>query len=120
MLADRSSSLKSRRKPVAQAKERSTTERLGKSTSFDRLRMMATLGLGQAHDLQFDAVLARGRGRLPAGVALIDEGDLDALVGGYPASTRITDRLLGSLANKLPGSPSIQSVTASLKDIAEF
>jgi len=70
-------------------------------------------GLGQLHDLKFDAVLARRRSRLPAGVAPIDEGDLDAVVGGYPASTRITDRLLGSLANKLPGSPSIQSVTAS-------
>ncbi|MCP1535454.1 hypothetical protein J2W79_000511 [Methylorubrum extorquens] len=82
--------------------------------------MWSALGLGQLHDLQLDAVLARRRGRLPAGVALIDDGDLDAVVGGYPASTRFTDRLLGSLANKLPGSPSIQSVTASLKDIAEF
>jgi hypothetical protein len=70
-------------------------------------------GLGQLHDLKFDAVLARRRSRLPAGVTPIDEGDLDAVVGGYPASTRFTDRLLGSLANKLPGSPSIQSVTAS-------
>lgn len=108
------------RKRVAQAKARSTIERLGRSTSFDRLRMRAALGLGQPHDLQFNAVLARGRGRLPAGVAPIDEGDLDAVVGGYPASIRFTDRLLGSLANKLPGSSSIQSVTACLKDIAEF
>ena len=41
-------------------------------------------------------------------------------VADYPASTRFTDRMLGSLANKLPGTPSIQSIAASLKDVAEF
>ena len=42
----------------------------------------AALGLGQFHDPQFDAVPARGCGRLFAGVALIDEGDLDVIVSG--------------------------------------
>ena len=42
----------------------------------------APRGLGQLHDLQFDAVRTGGHGRLLAGVALIDEGDLDARAGG--------------------------------------
>jgi site-specific DNA recombinase len=41
----------------------------------------AALGFGQAHDLQGDGVLSGRRGGLLAGVALVDEGDLDARAG---------------------------------------
>lgn len=41
----------------------------------------ALFGLGQLDDLQFDPVFARGRGRFLACVALVDESDLDAVVG---------------------------------------
>ncbi len=44
--------------------------------------MRAAFGFGQLHDLQFDAVLARGCGWFLSGVALIDEGDFHAVVGG--------------------------------------
>lgn len=67
---------------MAQGKERPTIQRRGSSTSFDRLRMRAALGLGQPHDIQFDAVLACGCGWVLSGVALIDEGDIHAVVGG--------------------------------------
>ena len=43
----------------------------------------AALGLGQSHDFQRDAVLSGGFEGLWSGIALIDEGQFDALAGGF-------------------------------------
>lgn len=38
----------------------------------------------------------------------------------FPASTRFTDRLLGSMANRLPGTPSSATLFRGLQDIVDF
>ncbi|CAO4162744.1 hypothetical protein [Methylorubrum populi] len=51
-------------------------------------------------------------GRVP----LRPDGD----VADYPASTRFLDKVLGGIANKLPGTPSADTLTRGLQDVVAF